>query len=81
MIIFISEILSIVLLIWIIFSFQYKKFGGKKTIDARVLEIANHVDKVLFVSFKWFNSIIFYNLLILKKHYEQISPEAKQPGP
>lgn len=27
-------------------SLQYKKFGSKKTIEARVLEIANHVDKV-----------------------------------
>lgn len=26
--------------------FQYKKFGSIRTVEARVLEIANHVDKV-----------------------------------
>uniref|UniRef100_A0A3B4BF80 Uncharacterized protein n=1 Tax=Periophthalmus magnuspinnatus TaxID=409849 RepID=A0A3B4BF80_9GOBI len=27
-------------------SFQYKKIGSKKTVEARVLEVANHVDKL-----------------------------------
>lgn len=32
------------LILW----FQYKKFGSIRTVEARVLEIANHVDKVGF---------------------------------
>lgn len=30
----------------LIFSFKYKKFGSTKKVESRVLEVANHVDKV-----------------------------------
>lgn len=33
----------------LLISFQYKKFGSKETMATRLLEVANHVDKVRLI--------------------------------
>lgn len=33
---------------YFIYLFQYKKYGSMKSIETRMLEVANHVNKVLY---------------------------------
>lgn len=41
--------------------FQYKKFGSIRTVEARVLEIANHVDKVGFGFFSVTTALVIHS--------------------